>query len=377
MVFCGTTASLCSWVAELPLEHETALAALLIRYEQQVEGEGLPDQALLSEAETLLRRHLQEVPPDQELVHLADALYGHLQRYDALYELLSRYRAQDLPSYEQAWAWWRMNDCLALQRRCQELIEQQRLLLLWGLATLPAEHCLALLNDATQALCWLRLGQQEAWLCWCTKLLARVQPADHNREDRFLLMRTALLLTMEAQGAERAKQAQTWLASLYHLLQENPDWEHADDLLLETQAIHLEALEALQESTSVREIGEAATQHLRARISHLSQPSLAQRRNLRRLCHNLGASLYAARYYDLAIPFLQQAVAYGSTTPHSYLWLAACLWATTRDQDQVLALLSQAQDRDASGSILQQVHLLPAFEGLHLDPQFKHRELHM
>jgi tetratricopeptide (TPR) repeat protein len=371
MVFCGTTASLCSWVAELPLEHETVLADLLIRYEQQLEGEGYPDPDVLSEAETVLHLRLQEVQLDQELVHLADALYGHLQRYESLYELLSRYREQDLPPYEQAWAWWRMNDCLALQRRCQELIAQQRLLLQWGLATLPAEHCLALLNDATQALCWLRGQQQDDWFGLCTDLLTRVQPGDQNREDRFLLMRTALLMTMKTQGATRVEQAHGWLAALYHLVQEAPGCELTDELLLETQAIHLEALEALQESASVRQVGEAAAQHLWARISHLSQLSLAQRRNLRRLCHNLGASLYATRQYDLAIPFLQQAIAYGSTTPRSYLWLAACLWATTRDQGKVLALLSQAQAHDASGSMLQQMHLLPEFKEMHLDPQFE------
>lgn len=376
MYFQGTTASLFGWVAQYPLERETALAELLIGYERQLETQEQPDQALLAKAETVLQDRLQAMPLDQELVHLADALYGHLQRYEHLRKLLMDYRAQGLPSYEEAWAWWRMNDCLALQRRCLELLEQQRRLVQWALETLPAEHCLALMNDATQALCWLRVQQQEAWFALFADLMARVQPDAHNREDRFLSLRTALLLTLQAKGANQAERAHALLEALYHLLQEEPGWEPADDFLLETQAMHLEVLQALGETAALRQRGQAATRQVNAWIRKLNQPSLAQRRQLRRLCHNLAASLYAAQQYDLAIPLLQQAIAYGSTTPHSYLWLAACLWATHKNRAEVMALLEQAQAHDASGTLAQQIRRLPELEDLHPGPLLEHADSH-
>ena len=59
------------------------------------------------------------------------------------------------------------------------------------------------------------------------------------------------------------------------------------------------------------------------------------------LYHDSAALLYFARQYDLAIPLFQEAIALGSSFPHTFWWLAASLWATTRDRATVLAWLRE------------------------------------
>ena len=53
--------------------------------------------------------------------------------------------------------------------------------------------------------------------------------------------------------------------------------------------------------------------------------------NAYRLLGKVDAMRHLARQHDLAIPLFQEAIELGSPSPHTYRWLAASLWATTRD----------------------------------------------
>jgi hypothetical protein len=59
----------------------------------------------------------------------------------------------------------------------------------------------------------------------------------------------------------------------------------------------------------------------------------------------MGGTLYLTRQYELAVPFLRRAVELNSFVEHTYLWLSASLWATTKERPEVLALLKQGAQR--------------------------------
>ena len=118
--------------------------------------------------------------------------------------------------YEEAWARWRTIDCLALERKCEAVVAEQPAFLQWAMQSLPLEHCLFVLNDATQAVCWNVVGKQQEWFRLFEQLMAAVPPTHRNREDRFLCMRISRLQTRHARYVRRiGVQAQHGRDQLY------------------------------------------------------------------------------------------------------------------------------------------------------------------
>jgi hypothetical protein len=370
MSFHGTTESLSSFASEVSVEREQRLQALLSTYEQQLEAkESMPDRCLLQEAEALLRERIASVPLiDQELAHLGVILFDHLHQWEDVCHLLSRYRAQDLPIYEEAWARWCLIDVLALQRCCDAVVEQQPVFLQWAMQCLPLEQCLFVMNDTTQAFCWHAVGKQEQWFAIFDDLMAHVKPTQENRKDRFLYMRTAINVHLRS---EKTEQALVLLSLLYQLVQEDASWEGNDDLFLETQALQIEILSLLQQRDALRLVGKEATEYLMTWKHQLEDLSIEQKRSLRRWCHNLATSLSEAKEYDLALPLFQLAIVSGVTSPQTYLWLAACLWRVTREPSQVYKCLAQAKEYDPGGKIVRQFWRVPEFEDLSGDHSFQ------
>jgi tetratricopeptide (TPR) repeat protein len=371
MHFNGTSHTLFQWVAELPIERETRLASLLRAYQQQLEHEGgvqTPDVTLLYEAQSLLEMRLREGEPDAELAHLAMDLYYHLEVWDSLLEVLACYQAQGLPPYEEAWARWIAVDCLGAKRSCAHLIEQQRALVQWAQQTLPLEHWLFTLHDGTHALCWVKRGQQAEWFELFTMLMEAVPPTPGNRHDRFQTLRTAIGVTRFAEEQERAL---SLIKPLYKAAQEEIPGEDTEDYVVETQAVHIEVLAALGQKEQVRVIGQRATAQLMRWKEQRGALTLTQKRQMRRLFHNLASSLYEAGEYELAIPLFEHAIAYDIFSPHTFTWLAASLCAAGHDHERVFALLEQAKAHNASGTILPQIAALPHFAALREDARFQ------
>lgn len=111
-------------------------------------------------------------------------------------------------------------------------------------------------------------------------------------------------------------------------------------------------------------LGEQAQEQCSQLAVQWKLPTLHQRRCLRRLTHNLGAEFYEAQFYGLARPFFERAIDLGSTTPFTYLWLAACVWILQRDEPSVCVLLQQARARTSSEEDFQgKLHTLAELHG--------------
>ncbi len=343
-MFDGTTESLLELVADLSIQREQRLAASLHRYETQAEMAGVSsDPGVLKEAQHILQQRLGEGGPrDHELVHLAVLLCYYTHEWEPLLQVLTGYRQQPLDLYELAWTWWYQIDCLALLKRDAQVIEEQQAFLVWAQQHLPPDHWLFLWNDNTQAMCWLAHDEEQRWFAQCFALLEQVAPTDANRYDRFLLLRSALTLLLRL---ERPREARQILRSLHRIEREDPCWPRQAELHLHIVALQVQflALDPERYGTALRALTHHAARKLDRWLNQTAVLTLQQRRTVRRLAHNIGAELFFAHHYDLAIPFFEQAVRHGSMSLHTYLWLAASLWIRQKEKQRGISLLRQAQ----------------------------------
>jgi tetratricopeptide (TPR) repeat protein len=348
------------------------LAALLIAYERQLESTtGTPDRSLLEAAKPLLEQRLKETVLDAETVRLGKALYAYLGNPEAVLQLLARYREQPLAPDEAAWTRWHEADNLAMLRRCEEAVEAQRNLYHWAMTVFPVGQSLWVMNDGTQAFCWVAIGQGTAWLDIFHDLMTRVGPTLENRLDRFYYLRTAAHVLMKL---DRHDEALMLGDKIRDVANEDAEWEWAMDLRIEASALELHVYQHAGRTEDVRRVGLLAPAMLDEYERTRSPLSLAAVRRLCTLSHNLAAPLYLAQQYDLAIPLFRRAIRQGSTSPHTYLWLAASLWATTKQRTEVLPLLTQVAQRYPG--VGQQYRQLPEFQDVMNDPQFGQAMLH-
>ena len=88
------------------------------------------------------------------------------------------------------------------------------------------------------------------------------------------------------------------------------------------------------------------------------------------LCHNAAARLFFARRYERAARLFRETTREGA--PYlTYIWLAACVWATNQDRCEVMDLLRAAAKRDPSRSVWRRARLLAEFGDLADDEEFK------
>ncbi len=369
MHFDCTTTSLSPPVAHRAVPSDDPVAALLIAYEHQQSQEvSAPDRALLDQALLLFEARLHEAKLDATTIALAQALYSHRGEHETLLALLDAYVADGRPADEEAWARWHSVDILGVLRRCAEMIPAQQYLRQWAEQTFGVASCLWTMNDGTQALCWVTRRQAHEWLAIFEDLMARAEATAHNPLDRFYYLRTAGLVRTKAGQSEAVTPL---IQQMYALAEEDALWEYGDRVRGEAAVLRLSLLAATESTAELRHVAVETSAHLVAYEARHPLKSDDHRQRVRMLYHNTAAVLYRARHYDLAIPLFRRAMALGSTVPHTYRWLAAALWATTRDRASVLPLLREAALRDVPRTRWAQYRHLPEFHDVADDSDFE------
>jgi hypothetical protein len=64
-------------------------------------------------------------------------------------------------------------------------------------------------------------------------------------------------------------------------------------------------------------------------------------RSFRGACHSLGAVLYRARQYELAIPLFEMAMAYQFMSKYLARCYVASVWVITRDRERILSFVNE------------------------------------
>lgn len=369
---------------------EQQLKALLHEFQRQwAAGPETADRSLLEQSKQLLPELLNRESLDADQVRTAMDLYSLLGDLAGIVSLLRRYLGQPLPTAEEAWARWHLIDHLALLRRCDEAVSSQREYLAWARRILPqptwmlppkwpfgddgtrnrtaapADERLLIrvMYDATQAFCWEAVGKTDEWLGIFNDILAITPATPRNRADRRYLLRTASALMKKAHRSQAALQTAERLRAL---IDEDPAWDEALEVDIDAKCMQIEAYGDLQNVLEVRRVGMEATALLEDHAREQESPSQEIQEIL---YHNTAAALYASRQYDLAIPLFRRAIELKSTVPYAYLWLAASLWATTKDRAQVLPLLEKARLLRLSDPL--PLQKAPEFEDVAEDAEFR------
>jgi tetratricopeptide (TPR) repeat protein len=321
---------------------------LLDEYRQQLKADATSaDQSLLETARKtlndLLNRQFQEGCLETEAVHLANEVsyfFGGDKRFTV--KVLSQYLTQPLTVEEDSWARWELIDNLAMLRQCEEVVTNHRDFLAWAREHLPQDRLLWVMYDGTQAFCWRAASKGDEWLQIFNDIMAVVTPSPENRYDRFIYLRTANRMYSELKKFEEALQIANRIRDLS---EEDPTWESAFGVRIESYASEIAVHWKLQNVPEIRCIGQDASAELEAYRAQNVDLDFEQKRKLSTLYHNLAASLYFARQYDIAIPLFRSAINLGIWEHWTYSWLAASLWATTKSRFEVLSLLKQGSDR--------------------------------
>jgi hypothetical protein len=367
MKFAYTAATAFIPIEDITITREHTLADLLVRYEAELETAKTPSRTLLLEARDVLQQRLAATPLDTELMLLAEITYNHLGMFEELISLLRTFLTTPCQQVERAWAHWHLVDNLSLAEHYDLSVHEQRLFLAWALATLPPEDCFFVLSDGTQAVSWLKMGVLAQWFQHVEHLLAIAPHTDKNRLDRFYILRTAARLCLDTADLVRTA---TYLHQLSRLENEEALWSERAWVQIERRILELRMALLHQDETSIQHIVQESVATLTVWEEKLQKQESKDRLRFRSLQHNLGTPLYQAKRYTLALPFFQKAIAYQTTFYQCYVWLAACLWQTRREQEPVFNLLRQAASRfDVPGDPWETFRRLPELEALPFDEE--------
>ncbi len=344
---------------------------LLDEYRQQFKADtSSADQSLLEAARKtlndLLNEQFQEGCLATEAVHLANEVsyfFGGNKEFTV--EVLAQYLTQPLSVEEESWARWELIDNLAMMGQCEEVVEKQRDFLAWAREYLPQDRLLWVMYDGTQAVCWRATSKGDEWLQIFDDIMAVITPSPENRYDRFIYLRTANRMYSQLEKFEEALQMANRIRDLS---EEDQNWEASVGVRIESYASKIAVYWKLQSVPEIRRIGQNASVELEAYRAQNADLDFEQKRKLSTLFHNLAASLYFTRQYDLAIPLFRCAIKLGIWEHWTYSWLAASLWATTKSRSEVLSLLKQGADRVVGN--YDAWTRLPEFQDVVTDAQF-------
>jgi len=369
MFFQRTTETTFIQVLEMPIQREHEIADLLVEYEHQLESHVIPDRSLVQRAEVLMRQRLATIPLDTELMFLAHWILINSGQFDEAARVLRQYLAEPRELDEQAWARWHLVDELSLGCHHLEVVQEQQAYLRWATQVYPLSECLYVLGDGTQARSWFWVGKGWEWLSMLDDLLQRAQPTSRNRLDRFYCLRTAAYV---GKDLGETKLMRNYAHAIRCLTEEDPSWADARWVRVERAIIDIDAAHLDGQTAQVVALANAITNELEEWERQLTGAPLAEVRQFSIRCHNVGAALYyRSGYHDLAIPLFRKAIAHCILAHETYLWLAACLWATTKQRAEVLPLLTQAAHRYLDGGEpWDNFRTLPEFDDVRDDPQF-------
>lgn len=346
---------------------ERTLSDVVAEYDAQFKADPLTaERALLDIGKDLLLDALQAPGIDFDTVRQGERLYSHLRDKESIKDLLLRYLEQDLTCEEEAWTRWHLTDILAVLRRHEEAVQQQEAFLSWSRDHLSKDDLLWVISDCSQAFSWLAMGKGDEWLNHLTQILTIVPPTPDNRDERYQCLRTAARILGRLGTVE---DAQRMVRRMRDLVNEDRSWDRAFEVEIESYAQELDAYQVHGMIDELRATAAMVTNLLEDQLRQLPTDEEQQRLSVR--YHNIAAPIYRAKQYDQAIPLFERAVDLGIGSPHTHLWLAASLWATTRDRSRVLRLVKEAAHRHSGSRLWDEYKSLSEFLDVAEDPEFE------
>ena len=344
------------------------LQDLVAAYERQAAADiSLADRSLLTDA----RDARDRLTPEQRLapanVRATVRLFVRLGQRAAKVDLLAEYLTRDLSSEDEAWARWQRTDTLASLRRFDEAVCSQRAFYEWATKHLEPERLLWVMYDGTQALAWWASGRLNEWLVIVHSLRTAAGVNEHTRWDWFQLDRTeAMVLAREGRAEEALAVADLMTA----LSDRCPSWDQAEGVRMEAEFARMDAMTRGDRDAEFDTVAYRVTESL-AGFQRTYADASHGPQQYGMLCNNAAAKLFFAHRYERAMPLFREVIRLRRVTIHAYIWMAASVWATSGDRQEVLDLVRAAAQRDPSRSIWRRVRALAAFEDITDDLEFE------
>ena len=187
---------------------------------QYVQDARQTDRSMLEKGKSVLYDQIEKASWDPEMVHRGMELLDWLGDKTEIVKLLQKYLLRPLSIQEEAWARWHLTDNLAMLGKNKKAVESQKAYLNWATQILPQpewlistdwlwdflpwrtkrEDVLAdegllfeIMSDGTQAQCWFKTGQSDAWLEIYHNLMKDIAPTSRNRFMRRYYVRSAIM----------------------------------------------------------------------------------------------------------------------------------------------------------------------------------------
>ncbi|MGL5940151.1 MAG: hypothetical protein ACRC2S_07140 [Waterburya sp.] len=255
---------------------------------------------------------------------------------EVIVDILSNYLKSDLKVEERVWGWWNLVDNLALLRRYNDAVSQQEAYLKWAISSnLDSELILEVMNDGTQALCWLQLDRIDDWKDILNQLIDNTQPSPENRLSRFYYFRTAARIFSDATRYELAEKS---IIQLKNLILEDINWKQKTWVEIEITALELNLLESKGDVNQARQIAEKA----RKQIELIERSKLTNPTKISTLWHNNAAPLFRIGLYSKAELMFRRAIASNPQNWCALVFLAACLTKIGKCPEESANLLAKA-----------------------------------
>ncbi|MEM7594397.1 MAG: hypothetical protein AAF383_23295 [Cyanobacteria bacterium P01_A01_bin.83] len=272
-----------------------------------------------------------------EKIRLQIENYSREGNKEAIIDLLTNYLQSDLEVEERVWGWWNLVDNLAMLRRCSDAVAQQEDYLKWAISSnLDSQLILEVMNDGTQALCWLQLNRLDEWINIFNRLIDRTKPSQENRLARFYYFRTAARLFSTSTRYQLAEDA---IAQLKNLLLEDVNWKNKPWIEIEIAAVELNLLEAKGDIERSRHVAGK----VKEQIETIEKLQLANPTKISTLWHNNAAPLFRMKLYSEAELMFRRAIALNPQNWCALVFLAACLTKTGKYSEESAQLLGKAR----------------------------------
>ena len=369
------------------------LAEILAEYERQFRADPrTADRALLADARARLDGALAQPPLTPQTVRAGRSLLERQRDFDALADLLARYRTQNLSVSEEAWARWWHVWALTCANRADETIAAQLAFCRWAETTFaretprlsehwpheplngdggtevldPSALPIWVLGIPQQAHLWGETGRADDWLRLAEAAMAAAGKTPANRLNRFHLLRSIAVLVHAPAG--RLAEAEATIARIADIADEETNPVARERWRLEERTTRMGHCATEKNADAVRTIGLDVIPRLDALEQHFTASGEQLPWWLRTFQHNAACSLAGAGAYDLARPLFEKVIESGRGIGYAYLLLASTVWATTQDRSRTLALVREAAARDGRDQ-LALMRDLSGFAGVLDDPE--------
>jgi tetratricopeptide (TPR) repeat protein len=332
------------------------------------------DSALLKTAQSRLYAVMQQNPVDPAIAHAAaDLSVDYGMDKEATVDLLSRYLQQELTSDEEEWALTELVRGLSMLKRPEGTVIAQQQFLEWARESLGPDSWLWVMSINTEcAYYWVETGHAEEWLRIFEELMATVAPSPENREARMVYVRTAGCVLMKL---GRYAEVLAVARRMRDIANEDREWQWFLRTHIDAAGTEISALREQENTDEIRRIGMEATTLIHEHRSRFDETDKAKASDLSHAYHNMGAYMHHSSQYDLAIPLFRGSVEMKSHECYPYFWLAASLWATQGDRNEVIEFIRMGIAREFRKALVPTKRpsmwtQLPEFKDVKDEPEF-------